>query len=82
MGDPSSVISVVPHSAEPDTVGALESLLVRARAGDVIGIAWIALEPAEGYHVDIAGHVREIPIFVRGLLPVLAAELDKISGSK
>lgn len=76
------MLDVVPQTISADTVHALEVLLAKAKVGDVIGVAFIALGPAGAYEVDVAGVANNMPVFVRGLLPVLDDQLGKLIGSR
>ena len=49
------VLSLVGPAVSKDTVHALEELLREARAGRLIGIAWVSMYQGYHYEVDIAG---------------------------
>ena len=61
-----------------DAVDALEHLLAEARAGRVIGLAYVAMHKAYDYSVDIAGETRRSPTLTRGMLHLLDDELSAI----
>lgn len=70
------VLSLVRPTVSADTVKAAEYLLQEARAGRVIGLAWVALQPGYGYEVDWAGEVKRDPTFTRGTLKKLDDEVS------
>lgn len=76
------VVTAVPTMVSTDTVEALELLLAKARNGELVGIAYIALGVGGVFEMDLAGVAYDLPIYVRGLLPALDDKLGKIIGSK
>lgn len=58
-----------------DTVNALEILLAEARAGQLIGLAYVGLYPGRAYVADTAGEAQKAPIFTSGLLAILDYQL-------
>jgi hypothetical protein len=78
-----NVISLVaPAAPAADTVASLEYLLAEARAGRLVGLAWIALKAGNAYEVDIADEAALQPEYVRGLARVLDDQLAKLIGSR
>jgi len=65
------VIAMAPPAASGDTVRALEALLKEARAGKVVGLAWIALKPGGSFEVDVVGEAHHAPVLLRGCISVL-----------
>jgi hypothetical protein len=65
-----------------DCVEALEYLLHEARAGRVVGVAWVAMHKTFDYSVDIAGETRRSPTLTRGMLHLLDDELSAIIRGK
>ena len=78
----SNVVGIVQPAVSAETVEAIEFPLAEARAGHIIGLAWISLHPGDQYRVDVVGEAGRQPVFVRGTLPVLDDELAKIIGSR
>ena len=72
------VLSLVEPSISKDTVHALEGLLREARAGRLIGLAWVSMFDGYKYEVDIAGETRRCPTFTRGMLCKLDDELQQL----
>jgi hypothetical protein len=75
---PQKVISLVEPVVSTDTLCALECLLREARAGRLIGIAWVSMFEGYRYEVDIAGETRRCPTFTRGMLCKLDDELARL----
>lgn len=61
-----------------DAVAALEELLAEAKAGRVIGLAWVALHAGRTFTMDIAGETKNDITYTRGMLLALDDELSKI----
>jgi len=61
---------------EPDlrTVAALESLLSLAKSGQLVGFAFVALQPGRGYSADVLGSVLNHRLLALGL----CRELEKL----
>lgn len=53
---------------DADTVECLERLLSEARAGKVIGLAFVALMPKRNFIVHTTGVVHQEPVYTRGVL--------------
>jgi hypothetical protein len=60
-----------------DTVEALQTLLDKAKRGDVIGIAYSVMNKKRTYHVDAAGELHRNPTFAIGTVIVLVYRLVK-----
>lgn len=73
------LLKLPPPAISQDTVQALEFLVEEAKAGRVIGVAWVALHPLYKFSVDAAGETRRSPTFTRGVLRVLDDALSKLS---
>lgn len=69
------VITLVPRAVSGDTVRALEFLLQEAKAGRLIGLAWVSMHPLSEFEVDIAGETKRSPSSTRGWLLKLDDEL-------
>jgi hypothetical protein len=69
-------LRVVGPFISQDTINALESLLARARAGEIIGIAYVAIAPRSmaprRYYADTAGEAKRDPTFALGMLQVIS----------
>lgn len=72
------VLNLVPPAVSGDTVQALEYLLQEARAGRLVGLAWVCMIRGRLYEVDAAGEAKRLPTYARGLLRRLDDELAKI----
>lgn len=72
------VLHLVPTAISHDTVAALEILLAAAKAGEIIGVAYVGIKPARSYVLDAAGEARQAPVFTHGLVGLLAHELIRI----
>lgn len=74
------VLFLVRSSVSPETVDALNHLLLEAKAGRIVGIAYAAIHPGYAYSAGVAGETKRIPTFTRGIVNVLDDELAKLSG--
>lgn len=73
------VLELAPRRASRDAIEALEDLLDAARAGKVIGVAYVALKPGgKDHYVDAAGECRAHPTLTRGMLRTLDDALAKL----
>ena len=59
------------HSVCDETVDTLTHLLERARAGDVVGLAYCVMFKRRRYSVDLTGDARCDPTFARGMVAAL-----------
>ena len=66
--------------SQRDTVRALEELLADAKAGNLIGVAYVAMRQPSYYSIGIAGETRRSPTFTRGMLCRLDDELATLLG--
>lgn len=73
------VIRLVVEHVSSDTVRALEQLLLDARAGRIVGLAYVAMHKVYDYTVDAAGECRRSPTLARGMLARLDDELSKLT---
>lgn len=72
---------LVPDTISKDTVQCLEQLLVAARKGQVIGLAYAAMLKRREYIVNTAGEAYRNPTFARGMVSALDDQLgDKVKG--
>lgn len=69
--------SLVPDTVSTDTVRCLQTLLRRARAGEVIGLAYCAMLKQRAYIVNTAGVAHESPTFARGMVAALDDSLSE-----
>ena len=58
-----------------DTVQCLRTLLARAEAGEVIGIAYAAMHRGRTYTVHACGEAHRNPTFTRGMVAALNDDL-------
>lgn len=66
---------LVPDEVSNDTVQCLETLLDRARAGEVIGIAFAAALRHRAYITNSAGECHRSPTWARGMVAALDDQL-------
>jgi hypothetical protein len=59
-------------------VEALEILLARAQAGEIIGLAYVALQPAAGYSGDLVGNALDHPVMALGLAKALEDQISAL----
>ena len=62
-----------------DTVNALTQLLEEARAGDLIGVALVAMYKHREFTTATAGEAHRSPTFARGMVAHLDDTLGEIS---
>lgn len=70
--------------ANEEVVECLEALLDAAMRGDprLVGFAVIALYDNQEYRVETSGEAKEVPVFVRGLVPELVDHLTQLIRSR
>jgi hypothetical protein len=74
--------SIVPDSVSTDTVRCLQTLLKRAKNGEVIGLAYCAMLKQRLYIVNTAGEAHDSPTFARGMVAALDDSLsNRIHGA-
>ena len=76
------VIRLAGTPVSREAIEKLEHLLREARAGRVIGIAYVAMHKTFAYTVDIAGETKRSPTLTRGMLHLLDDELSAIIRGK
>jgi len=69
--------SLVPDTISTDTVECLDELLAMPRAGEVIGIAYVAMLKRRKYIANAAGEAHRNPTFSRGMIQVLDDQLGQ-----
>lgn len=67
--------TLVPDTLSRDTKEALEQLLEMAKRGELIGIAFAGMVRRRQYFVNSAGEAHRNPVFARGMVDDLMAEL-------
>lgn len=67
--------SLIPDAISHETVEALEQLAERARAGEILGIGFVAVLKRRRYIVNSAGECRTDPSLTRGMVLALDDEL-------
>lgn len=76
----SSPIRLLPPAPSESTIKELETLLEDAKAGKVVGLAYIALAP-KSYTVNSVGQANIRPTLTRGMIRVLDDLMrDRIAG--
>lgn len=60
-----------------ETIAVLEELLSQARAGHILGIAFVAMRKGRKFVGDAAGEAYRNPVLTRGMV----AELDDYLGT-
>lgn len=68
-------VQMVRDGLSHDTIECLEHLLIEAKAGRVIGVAFAALKPRRGHITHTCGAVTSERVLTRGLLRELDDEL-------
>jgi len=74
----SKVLRLVESFRSADTIAALEDLLARARAGEIVGLVYAAIEPQRSYVADTAGEATRDLTYALGMVRVL----DKLIASR
>lgn len=75
-----SFLRLLPPPPSAATIKELEELLKEARAGNIVGLAYIALA-SKGYSVNIVGQANARPTLTRGMIRVLDDLLrDRMQG--
>ena len=64
-----------PPEVDAATIETFERLLAEARAGRIVGAAYIALTPACGYEYQVVGECRSYPTLSRGMVRSLDDDL-------
>jgi hypothetical protein len=64
-------------SVSHDTVQCLEALLEKARAGEVIGVAYAVMYRRRQYRVHSCGEMHKNPTFARGAVAALGDQLSR-----
>lgn len=72
--------TLVPDTISKDTEEALAQMLEMARKGELIGVAFAGMVKQRKYFVNAAGEAHRNPVFARGMVDDLMAELRKMSG--
>lgn len=72
-------LKLVPDPQDLETVETLTLLLAQAKAGKIIGMAYVALHHHHEYSADIVGCVLESPLLSRGICRALE---DSIAAKK
>jgi hypothetical protein len=72
------LFQLVNDTVSPETIEALAQLLEDARAGRIIGLAWVARHRGSDFTVDAAGAAKKDPTTTRGMVQVLDDELGKL----
>lgn len=75
--DARPTMTVVESTVSQDTVQYLEELLAMARAGEVIGVAYVAMLKRRKYIANTAGEAHRNPTFTRGMLRALDDDLGE-----
>lgn len=68
---------LIPDQVSADTVKCLETLLSRAKSGEVIGVAFCAMLHNRAFIVNAAGEAHRSPTFARGMVAALDDELGQ-----
>jgi hypothetical protein len=76
------ILKLVEPTVSPETVAVLTDLLQQAKAGQVVGVAFVAVHNLQDYTVDVAGVVRIRPTLIRGMVRALDDELGRLIGQK
>jgi hypothetical protein len=69
---------LVPDSLSHDTVEALKELLLHAKTGRLIGVAFVAMYKNREYIANTAGEASRNPTFTRGMVAALDDALGRV----
>ena len=72
-------LRLVKNAVDLETVAAVERLLALAKAGRLIGLAYIALEPGSQLTADVLGTITSYSLVARGMCRELE-DLIKLRG--
>lgn len=64
-------LSIVQDRADQETIEAISRLLDEAKAGNVTGLAFVTIRKGGDYSGEVAGRLRDMPVYTLGLLHVL-----------
>lgn len=70
--------TLIPDAVSHETVEALAQLLERAKAGEVIGVGFVAMLKRRRYIANSAGECRADPTLTRGMVMALDDELRQM----
>lgn len=70
--------SLVRDTVSHDTIECLEQLLEAARAGHVIGVAFLAVLKRKRYMVNLSGECYRDPTFTRGGIAAIDDQLRQM----
>lgn len=70
-------LRLVQDAVSEDTIECLQGLLAQAKAGELAGVAYVAIHKDRGYSVNTTGDVARNPTFARGMLQALD---DRLAG--
>lgn len=68
---------LVPDTLSNETIECLEQLLMHAKRGELIGIAFAGMLKRRGYIVNSAGEAHRNPSFSRGMIAALDDQLGQ-----
>lgn len=68
---------LLPDVVSTDTVECLQLLLRRAKAGEVIGLAFAAMLKQRAFIVNTTGEAHASPTFARGMVAALDDQLSE-----
>lgn len=77
MGASPSFLAV-PRQLDQHVIETLRELLAKAESGQIIGLAYVAMQPAYEYQGDLVGYALEHPVMALGLLKALEDQVVKI----
>lgn len=78
MGPVPHRFSIVQCRSDPEIVKSLETLLALAKEGKIIGLAYVALKPANDYQGDLAGKALTHPVLALGLARALEDQITRL----
>ena len=71
------VLQLVPPKADQSTIDTLAELLAEARAGKIVGLAFVVLRPGTDWEAGFRGECSDHPLFTIGILEKLKSHLLK-----
>lgn len=69
------VVQLIASPVCQETVNELVALLQEARAGELVGLAYVAMHPGQVYTANVVGKAEKSPVFTLGAIQTLTAYL-------
>ncbi len=75
MGAAPKILHLVDPQADPQVIATLRKLLAQAEAGQIVGLAYIAMMPGWQYSGDLVGLALQQPLVALGLASALEHQI-------